>query len=106
MKVLDHEPYAWFLFEDDGALYLDVHCSHSFVDYDMLMALNALETSAYEGEGRSYLNQLVRSIQYSAPGVVESTSPFKSRNLAARDGDETRRATIAAVEAWRAGRSG
>ena len=104
MKILDHEPYAWFLLEEDGILYLDAHCSHGPVDYDVLVALNPAETSAYRTEGRAYLNQLAYDIHYSAPGVIGSTSPFKPRNLAVGPGDEKNRVLVA-VEAWRAGRS-
>jgi hypothetical protein len=104
VKVLDHEPSAWFLLEEDGTLYLDAHCSHGPVDYDVLVALNPMEASAYKNEGRAYLDQLAYDIHYSAPGAIGSTSPFKSRNLAVGQGGEKKRVLVA-VEAWRAGRS-
>jgi hypothetical protein len=105
MKVVDQEPHAWFLLEDDGALYLDVHCSHSAIDYSVLIALDPAERSAYESGGHAYLDQLAYGIHYSAPGVRGSASPFKDRNLAVGPGGESRRAN-AAIEGWRADQAG
>ena len=105
MNVLDHEPYGWFLLEESGTLYLDVHCSHGVVDYGVLLILNAAERSAYKAEGHAYLDQLAYDIRYSAPGVVGSTSAYTARNLAVGSGDEDKRVLVA-VEAWRKGRSG
>lgn len=100
MRVLHHEPYAWFLLEDDGAFYLDAHCSHSAVDFSVLVALDATERAAYEECGHGYLDRLAYDIHYSAPGVRGSRSPYQARNLAVGPGDQSRRAN-AAIEAWR-----
>ena len=102
MKVLDHEPYAWFLLEHEGALYLDAHCSHSFFDYSVLIALDAEECAQYEKRGRDYLGKLAYDIHYSAPAALGSTSPFRSRNLTRGLGD----LVSAAVKAWRGSGAG
>ena len=104
MRVLDHEPQAWFLLEDDGVLYLDAHCSHSAVDYSVLIALDATERAAFEEGGHDYLDRLAYDIQYSAPGVQGSRSPFQARNLTSGPGDRSRRAD-AAITAWRSDQS-
>lgn len=97
MKVLDHEPHAWFLLEDDGALYLDAHCSFSAFDYSVLIALDTEETSAYAAKGRPYLDQLAQGIHNSAPAAAASTSPYRSRDL--KKGPTAERAS-AAISAW------
>lgn len=98
MKVLDHEPHAWFLLEDEGALYLDAHCSFSVFDYSVLIALDAEETSAYRAQGRPYLDELAERIHNSAPAAAVSTSPYRSRDL--KTGPSAERAS-AAIIAWR-----
>ncbi len=72
MRVLDHEPYAWFLLEDSGVLLLDVLCSHGIVDYGVLIALDPTEAERGQAMGRAYLNQLARDINDSKPGVIGS----------------------------------
>ena len=96
MKVLDHEPHAWFLLDDNGALYLDAHCSLSVLDYSVLIALDAEETSAYRAEGRPYLDALAQRIHNSAPAAASSTSPYRARNLAVGPSAEGASAAIAA----------
>lgn len=101
MIVLDHQPYAWFLLQHDGALYLDAHCSHSFFDYSVVIAMNDTEVARYQKEGRDYIDKLAYDIHYSAPAARESKSPYRSRDLTAQIGDLV---TAAAVE-WRARQS-
>ncbi|MBB3947182.1 hypothetical protein GGQ73_003148 [Rhizobium skierniewicense] len=85
MKVLDSEPWGWDLLEDGDILYLHAICSHSAVDYSVIIVLNEAERAAYEAKGRAYLNTLAHDIHYSAPGVIGSQSPFKPRNLKISD---------------------
>jgi hypothetical protein len=100
MKVIDHQPQAWFLFEDDGELYLDANCSNSFVGYSVVIALNVSERSAYAAQGGAFLDGLAASIQDSGAGVVE-TSPFTARNLGV--GYTALKQRISeAVRAWKA----
>jgi hypothetical protein len=100
VKVLDHEPHAWFLLEDEGAFYLDAHCSLSVLDYSVLIALDADETSTYRAQGRPYLDALAERIHNSAPAAAGSTSPYRSRNLAVGQSAENAKAS-AAIAAWR-----
>lgn len=81
MNVIDHEPHSWFLFDENGELFLDASCEHGAVGYSVLIQLNYEEVSKYSKEGRSYLNSLALQIHESAPGVIGSWSPYKSRNL-------------------------
>jgi hypothetical protein len=105
MRVLDHEPHSWFLLEDGDTLYFDANCNHGIAGFDVLIALDPAEASAYTAAGRGYLDQLARDIQYSAPGVVGSTSPFTSRDLRRGGCEEGKKAT-AAVVAWHEARRG
>ena len=100
MVVIDHQPYAWFLLEEDGCLYLDAHCSHSFFDYSVIIAMNEAETEAFRVGGRTYLDKLAYDIHYSAPAVKDSQSPYKSRNLAI-GGTREENSVQSAVMAWR-----
>ena len=100
MRVLDHEPRAWFLLDDNGALHLDAHCSHSAVDFCVLIALDATERAAFKEGGHGYLDRLAHDIHYSAPGVRGSRSPYQARNLTVGPGVQSWRAD-AAIKAWR-----
>ena len=100
MKVLDHEPQWWFLLEDEGALFLDANCNHSFVGYDFLLRLDAEETAKYRTEGRAYISWLADAIQNSAPILEGSKSKYKGRDLSK---DYSERVTEA-VNQWRQGK--
>lgn len=101
MIVRDHRPHAWFLLEDDGALFLDAACTHSFLDYSVLIALDDQEVRGFETRGRAFLDQLAREIHDSAPAARESRSPYKARNLTLARGGEV----LEAVRLWRADRN-
>jgi hypothetical protein len=81
VTVIDHEPSAWFLVQDGERLLLDVNCSHGAVSYPFLMALDEAEREAYAARGHSFISELANKIQYSAPGVVGSVSPYRDRDL-------------------------
>lgn len=81
MNVIDHEPASWFLVQHRDLLLLDVHCSHSFVSYSVLIELDAEETDLYRQKGHAYLDELAYAIHYSAPGVTGSQSPYRDRNV-------------------------
>lgn len=98
MNVIDHEPASWFLVQHSDQLLLDVHCSHSFVSYTVLIALNAQETALYAQKGHAYLNELAHAVHYSAPGVVGSQSPYRDRNVDREFGAQV----TAAIQAHRA----
>lgn len=97
MQVLDHEPNSWFLFASGGALLLDAACNHSAFGYSWLIELSAAERRAFALHGRAYLDRLARHIQYGAPILKISRSPYKDRDRSGDFGDETARA----IAAWR-----
>lgn len=98
MKVIDHEPHAWFLLEEEGALFLDANCSHSAFGYDFMIQMTREEVAAYRGQGRSYVTALAQRIQDSAPILERSTSVYKGRDVAQRYSDKVTHAILA----WRA----
>lgn len=100
MQVLDHEPHSWFLFEANGALYLDANCNHGAFGYSFMIRLTAAEIQRYRDEGRDYLSWLADDIHNSAPIVAASSSPYKTRKASQ---EEEARAS-AALSAWQAER--
>ena len=97
MRVIDHEPYIWFLLESGDELVLDVNCSHSFISYSFAIVLNRAEREQFAAQGHDYITRLANEINNSAPVVAESTSSFKSRNVHDRYGE----LITAAVAEWR-----
>ena len=98
IKVIDHEPQWWFLVEENGSLFLDVSCDHSFVGYNFSLQLNEEELKAYTCEGRAFISRLATAIQDSVPILTVSISAFKSRKLSQnRSNDVTK-----AIESWQA----
>lgn len=97
MKVLDHEPQWWFLLEDEGVLYLDVNCNHSFIGYEFLLRLDAGEVAKFRAEGRAYISWLAEEIQNSAPILASSNSRYKGRDVS----HEYSGRVTAAVNEWR-----
>lgn len=101
MVVLDHEPHCWFLLQDHDALLLDVHCSHGPIDYDWTMALSDDEVAQFHAADRTFISSLAENVQWTAPGVRGSNSPYVGRNLDA----DTRARVTAAVTEWLHGRA-
>lgn len=99
MHVIDRGPQQWFLLEHEGRLYLEVRCNHSFVEYNVHVALDEAETLAYRREGSGYIDRLASDIHDSAPAVIGSRSPYKGRNLVVAHGWETE-AIGRAILAW------
>jgi hypothetical protein len=98
MTVIDHEPSGWFLVRDGERLLLDVNCSHSAASYQFLMELNASERAAYAAHGHAFISELAEKIQYSAPGVLGTTSPYRERILRGADPAAVDAVTIAWVQ--------
>ncbi len=92
MEVVDYEPYAWFLFEQEGQHFVDVNCNHSAVGYGILVQLNEEEEGLYRDFGRPYIDKLAQSIQDAGPG-----STLQLRDVTPDYREETKRA----IEAWR-----
>jgi hypothetical protein len=99
VRVLDHQPWSWFLLEDGKRLLLDVNCTHSFYSYSFLLALDAAEEARWRAEGRGYLDWLAHEIHYSMPRAINTRSPYTARGL---DGAASE-AVHDAIMAWRAG---
>ena len=97
MEVVATSPHAWFLFKEADALFLDVECNHSAFGYSWMIELNEYEFERYASEGSSFLDQLAQSIQFSAPVVKDSKSPYKKRDVSKQHYD----ATMEAVRQWK-----
>jgi len=100
LRVIDHEPHHWFLLQAAHGLLLDIACSHSAFGYSFLMQLNEDEVRAYERDGHRYLSELSGAVQFSAPGVRDSSSPYKDRNIHLEHADTVTEAVLA----WRKAR--
>jgi len=98
LKVLDHEPWFWFLLEDEGRLFVDANCNHSAFGYIFMIELSAQEVATYQAEGRSFIRRLAQDIQNTAPILQVSTSPYKGRDVSNLYSDQV----TLAVQAWRA----
>ncbi|WP_295969227.1 hypothetical protein [uncultured Xanthomonas sp.] len=96
MQVVDHAPHAWFLLRDGDTLLLDVNCSHGPVGYEWTMALNEEEAARFLALGHDFIAQLAEQVQWTAPGVSGSRSPYLGRKADA----ETRRRVTLAIKAW------
>ncbi|WP_343662387.1 hypothetical protein [Ralstonia sp.] len=97
MEVLENGPQAWYLLRDGQQLYLDVNCSHSFVEYSFTMLLNSKEAAQYRRRGRAFLDELAHTIQFSAPGVSGTLSIYKERLVAPGVIAQVNKAIISAV---------
>ena len=100
MQVLDHEPQSWFLFEANGELYLDANCNHGAFGYSFMIRLTTAEVQRYRDAGRDYLNWLAQDIHNSAPILVASSSPYKTRKATKEEEAEA----STALAAWQAER--
>ncbi len=89
MKIIDFESKSWFFLSHENDCYIDVNCSHSFINFNMLIQLNESELKEYENSGRNYLNSFVLEIQQYA------LSKFKDRNI---KGDVERLANDAIIK--------
>ena len=74
MKVVDHEPSAWFLLQDDDDYYLDVNCGRSAVGFSVTIQLTEVERKLYASGGRAYIDNL-------ASQVSDKSDPSDSRNI-------------------------
>lgn len=96
MQVVDHAPHAWFLLRDDDTLLLDVNCSHGPVGYEWTMVLNEEEAAQFRALGHDFIAQLAEQVQWTAPGVLNSRSPYLGRKV----DRETRQRVTLAIKAW------
>ena len=98
MRVVDHEPSWWFLLQDGEQLYFDVHCSHGFLGYSVLIALDEQETRTLRREGRGCLDRLAEDVNSGAPVLRQPVAVHGTRPVAhaRRPGGGRRRAVAVA----------
>jgi hypothetical protein len=65
MKVLDHEPSAWFLLNEKDKYFLDANCNISVAGFSVAIELNPEEAKNYLASGRFVIEKLASSISYS-----------------------------------------
>jgi hypothetical protein len=58
MKVIAEETWSWFLFEDDGQLYLEVLVEHGAVSYEITNLLSHVQAANFSREGHGYITGL------------------------------------------------
>ena len=80
MKVVERGN-TWFLYEERTSFYLSALCSHGPADYEFEIELNSFEVENYKLSGSTYLDKLAYEIHFSAPGVKDNNSIYKSRRL-------------------------
>lgn len=97
MKVVDHAPPVWFLFEESDTLYFDAACDHGAFGYSWLIELNEDERRRFKEQGRRFLDWLAQDIHNSVPIVERSLSPYKEGNRDRGPGEKV----MEAVKAWR-----
>ena len=97
MRAIDCEQWFWFLFEEDGSLFLDVNCNLSSFGYSYMIRLNSDEQLEYEKNGREYIRKIAQEIQDSAPVLKDTKSSYAGRDVTNEYSDK---ATDAAQQ-WR-----
>ncbi len=102
MKVLDHQPAVWFLLQEGDSLFLDARCSTALSEYSFLLALDEGERREYQAKGRTWLSELAKRIEDSAPAAGGSRSSYAGRDSSIRYGKQV----TAAINQWRAANGG
>src|SRR5262245_51320556 len=90
MKVVAHEPEAWYLLGDGDDYFLDVRCEGYATDYSMLVMFSPQERDEYLGAGRSVAERL-------AGDVRNHPRQYSARNLLNRHGDRV----LDAIRLWK-----
>ena len=92
MKVVAEAPWNWFLFEDDGRLYLEALVEHGAVSFTVAAELDAEATNAWHGEGQGALDRVAAGMRDKALRREWVIPPLPA-DWSARSG--------AAVQAWK-----
>lgn len=97
MHHVDHEPGAWFLVEQHGALYLDARYTiSSMAEGSALIRLDESELEAYRDGGHAYVAGLAARINDDGPH--REGSPYAERDLSrGPDGPAYRDAVTVAI---------
>jgi hypothetical protein len=64
MRVVAEEPWNWFLFEDDGRLYLDVLVEHGAISFSVTSQLSTEQARDYERGGTPSLARLAGEMRH------------------------------------------
>jgi hypothetical protein len=62
MQVIDHAKGFWYLLEENGSYYLDIHCSQGFASFSILIQLTDKESKDYQTGGKAFIDELASSI--------------------------------------------
>jgi hypothetical protein len=96
MKVVAEEPWDWFLFEEDGRLYLDVLVEHGAISFSVSAELSAEVASAFRRDGASAVSGVAGEMRHK--GLMrEWHAPPLPSGWSAR--------SVAAVHEWQRQRS-
>ncbi len=66
MRVIAEEPWGWFLFEDDGKLYLDVLVEHGAVSFNVTAELTAQQAAEFTAKGAASVEGLAHEMRNKA----------------------------------------
>ena len=91
MKVVAEAPWDWFLFEDDGRLYLDVLVEHGAISFSVTAELSTEVASAFRRDGASALGDVAGEMRHKGLAREWQASPLPS-GWSAR--------SVAAVHEW------
>jgi hypothetical protein len=64
MRVVAYSESSWYLLKEKGSYYFDVHCTHSFVGFSMLIHLNSEAYEEYHALGKVFLEYFAAKINY------------------------------------------
>ena len=64
MKVVAEEPWNWFLFEEDGKLYLDVLVEHGAISFSVTAELSPEDASAFWCDGAVALGAVAGEMRH------------------------------------------
>ncbi|WP_125780768.1 hypothetical protein [Pseudoalteromonas rubra] len=70
MFVVDEESWSWLLFQDQNDMYLTVLCG-GVAMFNVDIQLSQAEVSSYRSFGRSFIEELAKSIAFN-PSVYSS----------------------------------
>lgn len=91
MKVVAEEPWNWFLFEDDGKLYLDVLVEHGAVSFSVTAELSSEQARAFRRDGAVALSGVAGEMRHQG-FMREWQAPTLPSGWSAR--------SVAAVHEW------
>lgn len=97
MKVLDEEPYLWFLLEHDGAMLLNMNCQYGIAAYGYMIQLQEKELAKYAELGHDYLTTLAIQVNRSAPIAQGSKSIYLGRDVSQEYAD----LSLEAIKEWK-----